>query len=311
MTSLGPGPEFDKIRRMIKAPGHSEAHIGDDAALLEVAIGEKLVVSTDTSVENVHFRREWMTFEEIGYRATAAALSDLAAMAAVPIGILVAYGVRPSDSGAMEDLARGAGSAAAASGTVIVGGDVSSSELLSVTATVLGTAARPLLRSGARPGDLIYLTGTLGGSRLALNHLQRGETPSAVARDRFVRPVPRIKEALWLAKAGATACIDISDGLAGELWHLATASCVELDTSLHNVPVFEGMKLQEALLSGEEYELCVTMPHEVNAQEFEARFGIPLSLIGNVVASPEPRVNFNISVMLRSSESFNHFRNDQ
>ncbi|MBA3656366.1 MAG: thiamine-phosphate kinase, partial [Gemmatimonadaceae bacterium] len=81
-SKLGPGPEFDKIRKMIEAAGHSGSHIGDDAAVLELPSGEKLVVSTDTSVENVHFRRDWMTFEEIGYRATAAAMSDLAAMAA-------------------------------------------------------------------------------------------------------------------------------------------------------------------------------------------------------------------------------------
>lgn len=309
MTQLGPGPEFERIRSMIQAAGHSPEHIGDDAAVMDLPPGEKLVVSTDTSVENVHFRRDWMTFEEIGFRATAAALSDLAAMAATPAGAVVAYGVPASDSDALDALARGAGAAAAASGTMIIGGDISSSATVTVTTTVIGFAARPLLRSRARDGDLIYVTGILGGPLLALRAFQQGRVPSAAARDRFVRPVPRIKEAQWLAAKGATSCIDISDGLAGELWHIASASGVELHTGLHNLRIFEGLSIQDAMQSGEEYELCVTMPEEVDQAEFETRFGIPLSLIGVAAAAPKPHVNFGIA-SVRFKESFNHFAND-
>ncbi len=309
-TELGPGPEFDRIREMIAAAGHSAQHIGDDAAVLDIGSPEKLVVSTDISVENVHFRRDWMTFEEIGYRAVAVALSDIAAMGAMPRGVIVAYGVPTADSSALNDLGRGAGTAALVSGTFIVGGDISSSATVTVTATVLGVAKRPLLRSGARPGDLIYVTGILGGPSMALKALKEGKAPLAAARDRFVRPVPRIREAQWLSQQGATACIDISDGLVGELWHLASASGVELRTGLHNVSHFAGVTIQEALVSGEEYELCVTMPKEVDEALFAARFGIPLSCIGTVAASAEPQVNLGIATASKTLEPFNHFAND-
>lgn len=310
MTTLGPGAEFDRIRSMTKAVGHSSEHIGDDAAILQGPSGEMLVVSTDTSVENVHFRRDWITFEEIGYRATAAALSDLAAMAATPIGVLVTYGVPSNESAALDSLARGAGAAAVASGTMIVGGDISSSATVTVTATVLGVTARPLMRSGARPGDVIYLTGVIGGPAHALKAFQEGSTPSAAARDRFVRPVPRIKEAQWLAEQGATSCIDISDGLTGELSHIASASRVKLKMITGNIRHFGGISLSDAVSSGEEYELCVTMPREVDQVEFEKRFGIPLSLIGAVFESAEPQVDFDISASLDGRTPFNHFVND-
>ncbi len=309
MTTLGPGAEFDHIRTMIQAAGHSAKHIGDDAAILQLPSGENLVVSTDTSVENVHFRRDWMTFEEIGYRATAAALSDLAAMAATPIGVVIAYAVPSSDSSALDALARGAGAAAAASGTVIVGGDVSSSATVTVTATVLGVTARPLLRSGARPGDVIYLTGVIGGPSHALKAFQEGRIPAPAARDRFVRPVPRMGEAHWLAERGATSCIDVSDGLAGELWHIASASGVKLNIATGNISLFDGSSITEALASGEEYELCVTIPQEVDQAEFQERFGIPISIIGGVFESAEPQVDFDMAVP-PGRGPFNHFVND-
>lgn len=309
-TRLGPGDEFDTIRKMIEAAGHSAAHIGDDAAVLDMPSGEKLVVSTDTSVENVHFKREWMTFEEIAYRATAAALSDLAAMAASPAGVLVSYAVPTRDSGALEDLARGAGAAAAGAGTAIIGGDISSSDTIAITATVLGTAARPLLRSGAMPGDVVYVTGVFGGPWLALTALKAGEKPSPSAREKFVKPIPRIKEALWLAREGASACIDVSDGLAGELRHIAAASRVQINVAVQSIPHFDGVTFREALMSGEEYELCVTMPEEVDTREFASLFGIPLTLIGDVHASPTPEVSYRASASFGSLESFNHFAND-
>lgn len=309
-TELGPGPEFDEIRKMIGYPGHGISYIGDDAALLATRDSERLVVSTDTSVENVHFKREWMTFEEIGYRATAAALSDLAAMGASPIGIVVAYAVPRTENAALEDLARGAGAAAKASGTLIVGGDVSSSNTITVTPTVFGTTRRPLLRGGARAGDFIYVTGTLGGPALALKAFQSNKQPSHEARDRFVRPSPRIREALWLSDAGASACIDISDGLGGDLWHIASASCVQLDIVLDDIPRMAGLSGEDSLGCGEEYELCVTVPTELDTQEFENRFGIPLTRVGTVTPSATPKVNFIGAAGVSTFKAFNHFSND-
>lgn len=309
-TNLGPGGEFDRIRQMLRALGRNARGIGDDAALLDVPAGQKLVVSTDTSVENVHFKREWMTFEEIGYRSTAAALSDLAAMGASPLGVVLAIAVSPNDAHALDDLAKGAGKAASASGTVIVGGDLSSSEVLSVTVTVLGSTDSPLLRSTAREADKLYVTGALGGSYLALTALQNGETPPTGARERFVHPVPRIREALWLAQKGTSACIDISDGIVGDLRHVAHASGVGIILMGQFVPRFEGASMETALRSGEEYELCVTSPHELDTEEFQKEFGIPLTLIGHVIASDKPDVTIGMNAMFRDLESFNHFADD-
>lgn len=308
-TALGTGPEFDRIRSMLRALGPNARGAGDDGAILDVPSGHKLVVSTDTCVENVHFKREWMSFEEIGYRATAAALSDLAAMAATPIGVVIAIAIPAGDVNALDDLARGAGGAVAACGTVIVGGDLSSSETLSITATVFGSTVRPLLRSGARPGDKVYMTGNIGGSLLALTALQKGESPSAAARRKFVRPEPRIREALWLAEHGATACIDISDGVVGDLRHVAAASEVQIIVLGHHIPVFEGTRLEVALGSGEEYELCVTAPDEIDTVEFEKQFGIPLSFIGVVEATDKPDVAVH-AYTIKGAGSFNHFVND-
>lgn len=309
-TNLGPGGEFDRIRQMLRALGENARGAGDDAALLDVPAGHKLAVSTDTSVENVHFKREWMTFHEIGYRATAAALSDLAAMGASPLGAVIAIAIPPSDTDALNELARGAGEAAAASGTVIVGGDLSSSDILAVTVTVFGSTQRPLLRSGARVGDQLYVTGTLGASHSALTALQNGKKPSAAAREKFVHPTPRIREGLWLAKQGASACIDVSDGALGDLRHVAHASGVHIMVMGQLLPVFEGASIEMALLSGEEYELCATSPGELDTEEFRREFGIPLTLIGHVMASDKPEVTIGMNAMFRELGGFNHFGND-
>ena len=306
-TNLGPGGEFDRIRRMLLALGANARGIGDDAASLDLPDGLKLVVSTDTSVENVHFKREWMTFEEIGYRATAAALSDLAAMGASPLGVVVAIAISPRDVDALDEVARGAGEAAAASGTVIVGGDLSSSEVLAVTATVFGTTSRPLLRRAAQADDYLYLTGSLGGSALALSALQNGVAPSEEARKKFVRPTPRIREAVWLAEQGVNACIDISDGIVGDLRHVAAASNVGIMLMGQKVPRFGDASIETALSSGEEYELCVTSPHELDTAGFQKKFGIPLTLIGYVMASDKPDVTIGMSAGLKTPQAFNHF----
>lgn len=307
-TALGAGGEFDRIRQMIRALGTSGQSIGDDASVVDVPAGHKLVVSTDTSVDGVHFEREWLTLEEIGYRATAAALSDIAAMGAGPLGVLLAIALPDSDSESLASIARGAGAAAADSGTVVIGGDLSSSPTLTVTASVLGSALRPLLRSSARPGDRIYVTGNLGGSALALAAFQLGETPRPGIREKFVKPRPRIKEAAWLAGQGINACIDMSDGIVGDLGHIAAASGVNLLVDVQKIPLFESATTDIALSSGEEYELCVTSPHEIDVEQFSENFGVPLSLIGFAEASASPVVIFQLSGKpIEPPQSFSHF----
>jgi thiamine-monophosphate kinase len=283
--ALGPGREFDAIRALIAQWGETAQGLGDDAALVDIPKGSRLVISVDASVEDVHFKRDWLTPEEIGWRATAAAISDLAAMGAEPIGLLLALSVPPRWM--PEIMALGAGVAAAArfAGMPIIGGDTTGGELLTLSLTVLGAARSPLSRSGARPGDIIYVTGRLGGPSAALRALALGETPAPAHRARFAHPEPRLAAARWLAERGATAAIDVSDGLAADLRHVAAASDVTLALDVERVPMLPGVTPDDALAGGEEYELAVTSG-ALDTAAFEAAIGVPLTAIGEVRAGP-------------------------
>jgi thiamine-monophosphate kinase len=280
--AMGEGREFDAIRTMLQVWGARASGIGDDAAILDVPAGQRLVVSTDATVEGVHFRREWLKPEEIGFRAAVAALSDLAAMGALPLGLLLGLGVPQDWSGSLVAIARGVGDAAAAAGCPIVGGNLSRAKELSLTLTVLGTAARPLERGGVRTGDVLYVTGRLGGPRAAVRAWMEGSTPRVEHRARFAAPRPRIAEARWLVDAGCHAAIDISDGLVADAGHLAQASGVRLELDLDALPCVKGVSLDEAVSGGEEYELIVAFPEAtgVDVVTFEQRFGVPLTRIG-------------------------------
>ncbi len=287
---MGPGGEFDAVRLMERVWGEMAAGIGDDTAQLPIPPGEVVVTSTDVAVERVHFRRDWISLREIAYRAVTAALSDLAAAAATPRGILLGLALPEVSSLVLEELATGVGDAAAAAGTRIVGGDLSRAESLMISVSVIGSAASPLSRRGARPGDHLYVTGVLGGPAMAVGAWYRGDTPTAWARRRFAAPHARLREARWLAANGATAAIDISDGLASELHHLAAASGVELRVDVGRIPVGEGGSWEAGCASGEEYELLVACRAALDADAFVRRFGVPLTRIGTVRASEAPRV---------------------
>jgi thiamine-monophosphate kinase len=258
---LGAGREFDAIRTMLARWGSLAAEVGGDCAILDPpAAGERLVVSTDTSVEGVHFRRGWVTAADVGYRATMAALSDLAAAGARPIGVLVALTVPGAWRGELSSLADGIGDAVRRAGTIIVGGDTTSGDALSVTVTVLGEARAPLTRRGARVGDRVYVTGVLGGPSMAVREWSAGRSPGPASRARFARPTARIAEGRWLAEHGAVAAVDISDGLAADLGHVAAASGVRIRIDLARVPRVAGAELRDIVAGGEEYELAVIAP---------------------------------------------------
>ena len=284
--AMGGGAEFDLIRRFLETWGDRASGIGDDAAVIAVPPGEQLVASTDASVENVHFRRAWMTAREVGARAATAALSDLAAMGARPLGLLLAMALPDTWLSDAEALADGVGAAASAVGCPIVGGNVTRTHELALTITVLGSAVRPLSRSGGRAGDIVFVTGQLGGPGAALSALLAGETPLADHRARFIAPVPRIAAGRWLAACGASAAIDISDGLFADAAHLARASGISLSLDVDVVPRLPGTSPQVALSSGEEYELLVAIPPHVpiDTDLFERTFEIPLTRIGVAVA---------------------------
>jgi thiamine-monophosphate kinase len=292
-TPLGPGKEFDLVRALLSRWGDRAQGIGDDASVLVPPPGTRVVITTDTSLENVHFRPEWHTPEEIGWRATAAALSDLAAMGASPLGILVAIALPTQWMDQLDALAEGIGASAASAEAPIVGGDLTSAEQLTIAITVVGTAKTPLLRAGARAGDTLWVTGQLGGPALAIAAWSEGRQPDPEARTRFVRPAPRIREAQWLAVAGATAAIDISDGLSGDAGHLAAASGVRIAIDVDAIPCAPGADASTALRSGEEYELLVTTRTAFDQRAFLKEFGLPLTRVGEVEEG-EPGVDLII-----------------
>ena len=296
-NALGPGPEFDRVRRIAAALGARASGLGDDCVLL-VPGDATLVASTDVSVEGVHFRREWLSFEEIGWRAAAAALSDLAADGAEAAGILVALTV-PPDAGDDDVVAAmtGAGAAAAEVGARVVGGDLSSGPGWSLAVTVLGWASTPVTRAGARPGDGVWVTGALGGPRAALESWRRGEVPDEEARRAFARPVPRLYAGRWLARHGARAMLDLSDGLGGDASHLAAASGVAVELELERVPVaapaiaaarrLDVPVERFAAEGGEEYELLVALPPTFVAEDvlaFQSVCGLALTRVGEIRA---------------------------
>ncbi len=289
LIPLGGGPEFDRIRAIARRLGAHAAELGDDCALVELG-GTTLALSTDVSVEAVHFRREWLSPQEIGWRATSAALSDLAATGASAIGVLAALTVPPAEKPEMfAALMEGVGAAVAATGGKVLGGDLSRGDAVSLTITAIGSAVHPVHRRGAQVGDRLWVTGQLGGARAALEAWKAGRTPAPGARARFAKPVPRLDAGQWLAHRGATAMLDLSDGLAGDVAHLAAASKVAIVVDVGAMPVHPDV-LKEAFatgetpgvfaaLGGEDYELLVAMP-----REFSGTDAFELSCIGDVHA---------------------------
>jgi thiamine-monophosphate kinase len=306
---LGPGREFDIIRDLLARWGTRATGIGDDAALLDVPAGEHLVASADTSVEHIHFERAWLSPREIGYRATMAALSDLAAMAASPLGILLALGLPKSWLDDAGELGDGVGDALDRAKTTVRGGDITGASDLTLGFTVLGSTAAPLRRNGARLGDTVYVTGKLGGPGAALAAWQRGSAPSAAARDRFARPVARIGEAIWLARSGARAAIDISDGLFADAEHMAVASGVRIQIDLEQLPLHEGVSAAAAAVSGEEYELIVCAA-ALNVSAFERANQLSLTAVGRVLEPIPDGIGLAVRMngeRLAPAKGFRHF----
>ena len=247
--------------------------IGDDAAVLAGGI----VASTDILVDGVHFDSDRHTVTDIGHRAAAASLSDMAAMGAEPLCLLAAFGLPEG----FEDV-RALAAGMAEHGIPLSGGDLSRSDRLLVAVTAIGRAERPVLRSGGRPGDLLVVTGTLGGQ---------------AAGNYMARVTPRIAEGRALA-AVATAMLDLSDGLASDARRIAEASGVRLVLDAGALPLAPGVAevagalgvdpAELAATGGEDFELCACLP-EQNPQR--VLFPAGLTRIGDVVEG-EPGVEW-------------------
>jgi thiamine-monophosphate kinase len=246
--------------------------IGDDAAVLAPFTGG-VVLTVDTSIEGVHFRRGWAPLRTLARRAVIAAVSDLAAMGARPRATLVALALPASiDDAAFLELIDGTADAARETGATLVGGNLSAAQELSITTTAIGEAGkRVLTRSGAKLGDAIYVTGVLGAAALGLAHLTSGrdtDTGAAPFVARWCSPTARLADGQALVRDGATACIDVSDGLSRDLGQLCAASGVAARLELASLPMLEGQAERAralgldagalALTGGEDYELVFT-----------------------------------------------------
>jgi len=305
--------------------------IGDDCALLRPRAGEEFAVTTDLTVEGTHFRLDWHTPESAGHRALARGLSDLAAMGARPVAAFLSLGLPRKFANPPEFLnprAKWAGSwneswvtrfmdglldLAAACKTPLAGGDLSETPVVLADIVLIGAvpAGKALLRSGARAGDLLYVTGSIGGGAASLPHLDRlakasnaeksvnelrpPRVPKALAPllARHLAPQPRLAQGLALRRRGlASAAIDLSDGLSTDLTHLCEESRVaaEIDPAL--LPIHPGADLNYALHGGDDYELLFTARPATRMPKQIA--GVPLTCIGRILPASAKRASVSV-----------------
>lgn len=283
---------LDLLARLLPPPPVGQTWIGDDAAVLAPTGGAELLLATDCVVSGVHFDLERSSLEDVGWKALSVNVSDLAAMGGRPLAAVVA--VAGASAAELEVLYVGLLEASARYGCPVVGGDLSSGPALVVSIAVLGVpvGAAPVLRSGASVGDVLFVTGPLGRSAAGMRLLNEvpdrdpGNEDDLVSAHR--RPVARLREAAAAVAGGATAMIDLSDGLGLDLDRLASASRVGVE--LDGVPIARGATLEEALGGGEDYELCFAAPDGAALLEAFAARGLTGPVpIGRCVEDPSRR----------------------
>jgi len=314
--------EFDLIERIRR---HTDTHrddvavgIGDDAAVVVVPAGRELAIAVDTLVEGIHFPVGTAP-ADIGWKALAVNLSDLAAMGATPAWALLALTLPSPDEAFIDGLARGFAELATPYRLALIGGDTTRGPL-TVTVTVHGftTPGQALLRSGARVGDVVMVTGTLGDAAAGLRCLAEADiAPYASLVERLNRPTPRVAAGQAL-RGIATACVDVSDGLVADLGHICNKSRVgaEIDPALlpHSSAMLTNFHdvdaIAFALSGGDDYELCFTVPADKASDVAAdlARVGCGATRIGRIVEGEGVRV-VDAAGQVRKPEraGWNHF----
>lgn len=320
--SIGEFDFLDGVQRLVEGRGSNArlgrgvtVGIGDDCAV--VACSPRTLLTTDCQIEGVHFRRGWLTLRELGVRAFRVAVSDIAAMGGRPRYVLlslelpVALRAGGFDAEGARAIVRGVASEASREGASLVGGNVSAARDLGVTVTVVGESRRrAVLRSGARAGDLVFVTGSFGGAAAALRVLGRARGPAALAVAAssaatlaYRRPPLRIEVGAELAERGLVrAMIDVSDGLVQDLGHLCERSNVTIRLDPRAVPLHPGARregrgaradaepagvgldLRLALSGGEDYELAFTASprHRADIERVAERLRCRVTLVGSV-----------------------------
>jgi len=305
--------EFDLIQRFFvrenEAPGVSVG-IGDDGAVLSPKPGYDLVTVIDTLVERVHFPSD-IDAADLGYRVVAVNLSDIAAMGAMPRWMTLALTLVASDEPWLEGFAEGLFAAASEHDVALVGGDTTGGDAIVATVQISGeiAAGKAVLRSGAKAGDRVYVTGTIGDAAAGLSLLQAGESDNDLVH-RYLRPVARVNAGLSMSEF-ATAAIDISDGLIGDLGKLLDSSGVGAELDLDAVPIsdalassFDGADQRRfALTGGDDYELCFTSSKQVP----DSVAGVPVTAIGTITAEPGLVCRDSTGIVEIDDSGYRHF----
>jgi len=238
--------------------------IGDDCAVLRLGRGFDLLATTDLCIEKVHFRREWHPPRSVGHRCLARGLSDIAAMGGEPLACFLSLGLPPGLPQKWADqFLRGLEALARRFKVQLAGGDTSSAGNITADIVVLGQVptGKALLRSRARPGNRIFVTGDLGGSAATLHRLYSRARIRPSPSNRHFYPEPRVAAGRWLREHGlATALIDLSDGISVDLAHICQESGVAATIDSGRIPIAQGATLELALHGGEDYELLFTAP---------------------------------------------------
>lgn len=288
---LGELAAVERLAERLRPPPPGELWLGDDAAVVVPPVG-MLLLAADSVVDGVHFSLRWSSWADVGWKAMAVNLSDIAAMGGMPHRCLVTVaGPRGTD---LDGLYDGILEAADRYSCPVVGGDLTAAPALVITVAVTGAAApgvdAPVRRSGARPGDLLLVTGPLGSAAAGLAALERGE-PSEAGFGAHLRPRPRLAEGAEAARAGARAMMDVSDGTGLDLWRLTVASGVAAE--LDRLPVAQGASFEQAWSGGEDYQLIFAVAPAaldgLRAGFADAGLDPPL-VIGRCVSGPPGRL---------------------
>jgi thiamine-monophosphate kinase len=287
-------------RASLPQPFHLLQGIGDDTAVLQAG-DQTLLWTADMLVEGVHFRLDWIDPAALGWKSLAVNLSDIAAMGGTPVGALLSLALPAECTGAWLDaFVDGFADCAQTYGVALIGGDTNRAERVVIDVSVLGiVTGQPVLRSGAQVGDWLLVTGALGGSRAGLFALMAGKASEVDLAPHF-RPIPRLQVGMLARELGATAMMDLSDGLAADLPKLLRASGVGAVIDAAQVPVHPAAAhwaqahgldpIAFAIAGGEDYELLIAAPPLVALRLLErvpAETGVPLTKIGEAIAQPE------------------------
>jgi len=309
---------IEGIRRSARQPGGSvRLGIGDDCAVLRPPKGHQILVTTDYTLENIHFRRSWHAPEIVGRRCLTRGLSDIAAMGGKPLAAFLSLAL-PADLPQrwVDQFMRGLLGLARECNVPLAGGDTAQSlEGILADIIVLGSApnGKALVRSGAKPGDRIYVSGELGGGTAALKEFLAGRKPRPQDYPRHFHPVPRLKLGEFLRVRGiATALIDLSDGLSTDLGHICEESQVGAEILADQIPRArvgrkrDPIDLKLALHGGEDYELLFTAPARKHVPSTVA--GVAITPIGRITPGKRILLRTGTRVEALEPRGWEHFR---